>query len=160
MCPWHSGNVLTVAHPMSRVLTADLHWPLAVSESTSLSRCCSPSQVDFPSLHSAYHHLSPWEHTWSFTTDLNVPHWKVRQSPLSWHCLLQWTYCTGVQVMHMSPSWVSLKSLLLLEVGQSGTWEMSYIYHPFLSKRYCFSYDFAGWVLGSCPIPADGNAGC
>ena len=52
-----------------------------VSEAISLIRCPSPPRMSFLLRKLASDHSSPREHTGSFTTDLDVPCWWIKQSP-------------------------------------------------------------------------------
>ena len=46
-----------------------------------------------------------------------------------------------------------------VKVGQSGTWKMSDTFKLSHREITQVSFDFGSWVLGGCPIPADGVAG-
>ena len=160
--PWHIEchmplallNVLTVANSMSRVHKLQICFH-GVSEATSLIRCCSPPRMSFLLGKSASHHCSPWEHTGSFATDLNVPQWWIGQSP-PLYILTQSVLV--VQVLEVNMDRVTTLYCLLSKVRQSGTWEVSYVSVLFLSEGEWLSCDFGSQALGGCPMPANGNA--
>ena len=150
-CPWHFWMFSLLCTLWAEFTKLQiLLGSLGVSEATSLFiRCCSPPGMSFLLRKLASHHHSAWEHTRSFTTDLNVPHWQLGQSPLL-HIQMQF-----VLVVHMD----RVTALCYLKLGSQAPGKGHSFVHCFSARKINFHMTLEVGHRASHTLPADSDAG-